>query len=64
MKCSRYIKLRTMGHTDVDSALEQNHNPLRRSVHIEKPDSTMTLDFLSAFKEELDADRAVTEPYV
>jgi hypothetical protein len=53
-----------MGHTDVDSALEQNHNPLRRSVHIEKPDSTMTLDFLSAFKEELDADRAVTEPYV
>ncbi|TFK57485.1 hypothetical protein OE88DRAFT_1651225 [Heliocybe sulcata] len=62
MKLSRYIKLRTYYRDSTDLVLEQNHHPLRRKVEVTSPSQEFTREFLQAFKEPLDAGRAVREP--
>ncbi|EIN13624.1 hypothetical protein PUNSTDRAFT_94808 [Punctularia strigosozonata HHB-11173 SS5] len=62
MKCSRYIKLRTLSQTQVDLALEQNHNPLRLKVPVGEPGNETTIRFLSDFKSELNLCQARRNP--
>ena len=58
MKISRFIKLRTFGHTLIDLALEQNHNPLKRKVSISTRTQEFTAQWLADFKDPLDREKA------
>jgi proteasome activator subunit 4 len=50
MKSSRFIKLSTMAHNDIDMVLEQNHNPHRRHVPVKELSHEYTEQFLHSFR--------------
>lgn len=64
MKISRYIKLRTLAHGPVDLVMEQNHNPLRRTVEIKEPSHSFTSQWMAEFKVPVDTQRAQREPMI
>ncbi|KZT06355.1 uncharacterized protein LAESUDRAFT_653878 [Laetiporus sulphureus 93-53] len=64
MKISRYIKLRTLSNGPIDLALEQNHNPLRRTVSIAKPTHEFTAEWLAELRRPINIERARREPLI
>jgi len=64
MKISRYIKLRTLARDPIDLVLEQNHNPLRRTVPVMQPTHDFTSRWLAEFRTPLDIERGRREPSV
>lgn len=64
LKVSRIIKLRTLMQKPSDLVTEQNHNPLKRKVHMTDPTHESTDEWLAEFKTPLDLDKARKEPSV
>ncbi|GBE78103.1 hypothetical protein SCP_0109850 [Sparassis crispa] len=62
MKISRFVKLRTLSYGPIDLALEQNHNPLRRTVTIREPTHEFTSTWLADFRRPPDLQTAEREP--
>ncbi len=62
MKISRFIKLRSLAHSPIDVALEQNHNPLRRKVPVKDYTREYSERLLGEYRKPVDLKRAHQEP--
>lgn len=62
MKISRFIKLRSLAHSPIDVALEQNHNPLRTKVPVNDHTREFSEHLLDEYRKPLDLKRAHQEP--
>ena len=64
MKSLRYVKLRTFLKGPEDIAMERNRNPLRVQFELESPNGEFNARYLKKFREDLDLEKAIIEPYV
>ena len=62
MKITRFMKLKTFADDPADILMENNHNPLRRAIHLDNPTPEYTSQWLADFKVPLDIARAQREP--
>ncbi|KAI0094570.1 armadillo-type protein [Irpex rosettiformis] len=62
MKITRFMKLKTFSNNPADILMEVNHNPLRHTVHCDRPTSQYTTQWLADFKAPLDIKKAQREP--
>jgi proteasome activator subunit 4 len=62
MKITRFMKMKRFGGDPVDILLEQSHNPLKRTFHVEHPTPEHTIQVLAEFKAPLDTEKAQREP--
>jgi len=62
MKILRFIKLRTTTSDPADLVLERNHNPLKKSLVIEKPSHSFTTEHLANLKTSIDLTNASGRP--
>ena len=64
MKITRFMKMKKFSQDPADILIEQSHNPLKRTVHVEDSSSEYAIRLLSEFKAPLDTEKAQHEPCV